>query len=139
MIENFTLRITAEMVDECDVEGAAEVAMDSCPNPDALVTWGALDAEHARMQVKVDRSIQDVEEYLIERCGEVDPRAISGLKAMAETATEERKHLRDLVEAGRRRDADQTRQITSLKGQLEDLRTLVESFVKRPLSNPLAG
>ncbi|MFF0745284.1 hypothetical protein ACFYVL_33290 [Streptomyces sp. NPDC004111] len=97
MIQNFAHKITADVVEECDTDSAAEIAAEHCPNPDATVTHLAMDMEHARFMVTVERQILDIEEMVVEKHGEDEKRATAALRTIVDRldqAEQERAQLR---------------------------------------------
>ncbi|MEU3690509.1 hypothetical protein [Streptomyces narbonensis] len=113
MIMNFVHRITGKMVRDCDTESAAEMAWESCPNADETVTHGAMDAEHARLLVTIQRDLEDqieaVEEAVKETFG-VKHSKVAGLARTlverANLAETERARLRTEVRSLERKHAE---------------------------------
>ncbi|RST07880.1 hypothetical protein EF910_05440 [Streptomyces sp. WAC07149] len=59
MIAHFVHSITPSMVVAVDTAAAAAIAWAKCPNPEATVTHGAMDAEHARLLVTFQADMDD--------------------------------------------------------------------------------
>ncbi|MFG2620699.1 hypothetical protein ACGFXC_24110 [Streptomyces sp. NPDC048507] len=59
MIANFVHSITPGMIAAVDTVAAAAIAWAKCPNAEATVTHGAMDAEHARLLVTLQADMDD--------------------------------------------------------------------------------
>ncbi|MEW1546897.1 hypothetical protein [Streptomyces tsukubensis] len=76
MIKHFVHHITSEMVSNCDVESAAAMAQEMCPDSEVIVTQGVMDAENARLLLCLQADLDDRFSEVLARIEEIARRVV---------------------------------------------------------------